>query len=198
MASARQRGLVCRVAALCAAAAVTLAAACGGDDSDDSDERSSSTTTDDAGTTTAPPTTTLTPEEAAEAAYLDFVDTVNRLLRTGPDPDDAHLARIATDPVLGILRDSLTTMQAEHHIVQPGPRTSHRVMSVSLREPDAVVLHDCSVGNDTTVDQDDGTIIDEGLSTRVLEATIRYVDGRWMVSTIATVVKLNGEVPCPG
>jgi hypothetical protein len=185
------------VAALCVAAAVTLAAACGGDDSDDSDERSSSPTTDDAGTTTAPPTTTLTPEEAAEAAYLELVDTVNRLVTIAPNPDDPDLARLAIDPVLGNIRDSLSTMQAENHLVQLGPRTSHRVMSVNLRDPDVAVLRDCSVGNDTTIDQDDGTIVGEGLSTRVLEATIRAVDGQWLVSSIETVTRLDGEVPCP-
>jgi hypothetical protein len=185
------------VAALCVAAAVTLAAACGGDDSDDSDERSSSPTTDDAGTTTAPPTTALTPEEAAEAAYLELVETVDRLLSTGPDPDDANLNRLATDPVLGNFRDNLTTMRAENHIVQMGPRTSHRIMSVTLREPDSAILRDCYVGNDTRIDQDDGMVVSEGLSTRVLEVTINSVDGHWTINTIATIVKLDGEVACP-
>lgn len=194
MASAR-RDRACRVAVLCAAAALTLAAACGGDDSDD-DAGSSSTT--EASDTTAPPTTAPpTPEEAAKAVYLEFVDTVNRLLRSGPDPDDADLAQLATDPVIGTLRDSLTTMQAEHHIVEPGPRTSHRVMSAALRGSDEVVLRDCSVGNDTLVDQDDGSVVDQGLSTRVLEVTLTLVDRQWRVSAIATIERFDGEVPCP-
>jgi len=189
---------VCRVAVLCAAATVVVAAACGGDDDPDEDERSASSTTTGEPTTTAPPTTAPpTPEEAAEAVYLDVVDTVNRLLRTGPDPDDPDLARLMTDPVLSTLRDSLTTMTAEHHIAQAGPRTSHRVMSVTLREPDLAILRDCSVGNDTMIDQDDGSIVDEGLTTRVLEATINLVNGDWLVSDIGTIVRLDGEVPCP-
>jgi hypothetical protein len=196
MATAR-RDRACRVAALCAAATLTLAAACGGDDSDDDDAGSSSTTTE-ASDTTAPPTTAPpTPEEAAEAVYLELVDVVYRLGTTEPDPDDADLARLTTDPALGYLRDSFSTMQAEHHIVQPGPRSSHRVMSVAEREPGVVVLRDCSVGNDTTIDRDDGAVVGQGLSTRVLEATITSIEGQWRVSAIDTIERFDGEVPCP-
>jgi hypothetical protein len=189
-----------RVAALaCAVATLALAAACGGgNDEPDQDSRRSTTTTAPADpTTTTPPTTTLTPEEEVEAVYLELVEAVYRLVTTRPDPDDPALARLATEPVLGRMRDSLSTAQAEHHIVQPGPRSSHRIMSVVVEQPDRAVLRDCSVGNDTTVDQDDGRIVDEGLTTRVLEATLVSIDGQWLVSSIATVVRLDGEVPCP-
>jgi hypothetical protein len=196
MASARRRDRASRAVRLCATAALTLTVACGGEDSDN--ENSTSSTTSTAPGTTSPPTTaTPTPEEAAKAVYLELVETVDRLLTTDPDPDDADLARLATDPVLGNFRDSLSTMQAENHVVQGGPRTSHRVMSVALHEPGIVVLRDCYVGNDTTIDQDDGRIIGQGLQTRVLEATIVSADGPWRVSAIATIERLDGEVSCP-
>ena len=194
MVSTRRRGGVRRAVALCAATILTLATSCG-DDEPDEDE-SSSTTTTQTRDTTAPATTPLTPEEEVEAVYLELVDTVTRLVTTNPDPEDADLARLATDPLLGTFRDNLSTMATENFIVRPGPRTSHRVMSVSLQEPSVAVLRDCSVGNDTTVDRDDGKVIDEGLSTRVLEATVISIDGQWMVSSIATVEKSDGEVTC--
>jgi hypothetical protein len=189
-----------RVAALaCAVATLALAAACGGgdDEPDQGSPRSTATTAPADPTTTSPPTTALTPEEEVEAVYLELVETVYQLVTTAPDPDDPDLARLASDPVLGEMRDSLSTMAAENQIVQKGPRSSHQVMSVTLTGADAATLRDCSVGNDTTIDQDDGSIVGEGLSTRVLEATVLKVDGRWTVSEIATVEILDGEVPCP-
>jgi hypothetical protein len=174
-----------------AVVALTAAGACGGgDDAPEDDARA---------TTTVDPTTTiqLTPEEEAEAVYLELFDTVMRLLTTDQDPDDPDLARLAMDPVLGNFRDSLTTMQAENHIVQRGTRTSQTVMSVEMTAPDTALLRACSVGNDTTVDQDDGSITDQGLSTRVVEVTIRSSGGEWKVSDIATVERFEGDVPCP-
>ena len=171
--------------------ALTIAGACGGgDDGPEDDARA--TTTIDSTTTTQP-----TPEEEAEAVYLELFDTVMRLLTTDPDPDSPDLARLAMDPVLSDIRDNLTTMQAANHIVERGPRTSQRVMSILMSEPNSALLRACSVGNDTRIDQDDGTIVDEGLSTRVLEATMQLDDGTWRVSEIATVERFDGEVPCP-
>jgi hypothetical protein len=183
----------------CAAAAtvVALAASCGGDGSDESATGSTSTEPPEA-TTTTPPTTVLSPEEEAEAVYLELVDTVERVLAQAPDPDNADLQRLAVDPVLGTLRDSLTTRQAEHHIGLLGDRTSHRIMSVSLERPDMALVRDCHVANDKVVDDDDGSIVDDGrLRTRVLEATVVRAAGRWAVSDIGTLERWDGEVPCP-
>lgn len=165
-------------------------AACGG--ADDAPEDTRVTTTVETTTTTQP-----TPEEEAESVYLELFDTVIRLLTTDQDPDDPDLARLAMDPVLGTFRDSLTTMRSENHIVERGTRTSQTVISVESTTADTVKLRACSVGNDTTIDQDDGSIIDQGLSTRLVEVTIRLSGGEWKVSDIATVERFEGEVPCP-
>jgi hypothetical protein len=176
---------------------VALAAGCGGDGSDES-TTATTTTGPPETTTTTPPTTVLTPEEEAEAAYLELVDTVYRLVTTGPDPGDPELARLATEPALGRVRDTLTTMQAENYIARRGPRTSQRVMSADLEETGEATLRVCDVGNDTTIDKDDGSIVDEGLTTRVLEATVVQTDdGEWKVKEIGTRVKMDGEVACP-
>lgn len=175
-----------------AVVALTAAGACGGGDDASEDDARATTTVDPTTTTTQ-----LTPEEEAKAVYLELFDTVMRLLTTDQDPDDPDLARLAMDPVLSEIRDNLTTMQAQNHIVEQGPRTSQRVMSISISEPDSALLRACSVGNDTRIDEDDGTVVDEGLSTRVLEATMQFDDGIWRVSEIATVERFDGEAPCP-
>jgi hypothetical protein len=186
-----------RIVLVLAAMAAVLAplSACG---DDGEAETGASTTTAPDLTTTSPPTTAEpTPEEQVEAAYLEFVEVVYRLVATSPDPDDAELARLATDPVLGDIRDSLATMAAENHIIERGPRSSHRVMSVAVSAPDTATLSDCSVGNDTTIDQDGGSVVSNGLETRVLEVTVLLLDGTWTVSEIATLQLFDGEVSCP-
>jgi hypothetical protein len=191
----RRRRLLTRLAVTALTGLLVVSGiACGGDD-DDGDETGTDPTAAD--TTTPPTTTPLTPEDEAEAVYLEFVDVVNRLLTTAPDPDSADLTRLATDPVLGRLRENLTTLQTEHHIWQPGPRSSHEVMSVVADDDGTVVLRDCYVGNDTRVDQDDGSVVSSGLTTEVLEVRIDEVDDQWFVRDITTAESFDGEVQCP-
>ena len=190
MPTARRHHLLRRAATLVTVVALTAAGACGGgDDAPEDDARA---------TTTVDPTTTiqLTPEEEAEAVYLEFVDTVYRLLTEGPDPDDPHLERLATEPVLGRTRDSLTTMQAENHIVEKGPSTSQQVLS-SAGEVNTVTLRACSVGDDVIIDQDDESVVDEGLSAYLLEITVKSDGDQWKVSDIATVERFDGRLTCP-
>jgi hypothetical protein len=173
---------------------VVAGVACGGDD-DDGEQ----TGTDQpaAETTTSPTTARLTPEEEAKATYLELVDVVYRLLTTDPDPDDSDLARLATEPVLANFRDSLTTMRAENHIVERGDQTSQEVLEISI-ESDTATLQVCSVGNDRTVDRDDGSVVEEGVSARFADVTlVRGPDGSWQVSDIATTQVFNGESACP-
>ena len=82
---------------------VVAGIACGGDD-DDGEETGTDPTA--AETTTTPSTTApLTPEEEAEAVYLEFVGVVYRLLTTESRTRTTQtFARLAVDPVLGELR----------------------------------------------------------------------------------------------
>jgi hypothetical protein len=176
------------------AAALTFGAACGDDaGGDDSDESSPSTTVD--ATTTS---TTVTPEEAAKATYLEFVETVDRLVTTNPDPDDPDLGRLAVEPVLGTTRDNLTTMRSENQIWIAGGHTSHRVTSVELTGLERAVVLDCNVEDDKLVDRDDETTVRTAASTRILQATLVLQGGAWAVSTVETLESFDGAVPCDG
>jgi hypothetical protein len=196
----RISGWVRRVPALaCAVATLALAAACGGGDDEPEEGSPSSTTTTAPSdpTTTSPPTTALTAEEEAKAVYLEFVDTVTRLGTTDPNPDDPELARLASDPVLGDVRDSLTTQRAENQVWQVGNRTSHEVLSTTLDGASTAVLIACAVENDTLIDRDDGSVVRTvPLATRTLEVTVTRFTGRWTVSDVATRKRVDGEVPC--
>jgi hypothetical protein len=168
--------------------------ACGGDD----DEETGTDPTAAETTTTPPTTAELTPEEEAKATYLEFVATVERLLTTSRDPNDVDLNRLAVDPVLGEVKDNLTTMRTENHVVTTGQRTSHTVSSVELVAPSEAEVSDCYIGNDTTTDADDGSVVDEGLSTRSLRASLSMVEGAWVVRDVTTLKIFDGETSCAG
>ncbi|HEX6424010.1 MAG TPA: hypothetical protein VFZ79_11060 [Acidimicrobiales bacterium] len=167
------------------------AAACGGGDDAPADDTRGTTTVE---TTT---TTQLTPEEEAEAVYLEFVDTVNRLGQTQPDPDDPQLGRLAKDPVLSSVQDSFTTLRSENQIWQLGESTSNHVMSVEVQGSSLAILYDCVVENDILIDRDDGSVVRaQPLTTRLLMVTLVPTEAGWAVGSIETVQKFDGDVPC--
>jgi len=192
----RRRPLGHAALALLAGLVVLAAVACS-DDDDGEDEAGTDPTTDE--TTTTPSTTApLTPEDEAKATYLEFVAVVERLLTTSRDPGDPDLSRVAADPVLGEVRDNLTTMRTENHVVTIGPRTAHRVTSVALVSPTEAEVNECYVGNDTTTDADDGSVIDQGLSTRSIRASLALMEDRWVVREVTTLEIFDGETSCDG
>jgi hypothetical protein len=174
---------------------VLAGVACGGDDEGEeagTDQTAAETTT------TSPTTAPLTPEEEAKATYLEFVDVVYELLTTDPNPDDPDLQRLAVDPVLGDLTDNLATMQAENHIVERGDQTRQEVLGVSVLSGEAATIKVCSVGNDRTIDRDDGAVVEEGMSARIVDVSLlRSADGTWQVSELATTQIFDGAVECP-
>jgi hypothetical protein len=192
----RRRRLISRAAlATLSGLLVVAGIGCGGDDDDGEDAGTDPTAAE---TTRTPPTTApLTPEEEAKAVYLELVEVVYRLLTTNPDADDPDLARLATEPVLGNFRDSLATMRAENQVVEKGDRTSQEVLSSALRDPTTAVLRVCSIGNDIRIDRDDGSVVSDGVSTRVLEVVLISTGGTWTVSEIGTQQVFEGEVECP-
>jgi hypothetical protein len=180
--------------ALLAVLTVAAAMACGGDD----DEETGTDPTAAETTTTPPTTAELTPEEEAKATYLEFVDVVYRLLTTDPNPDDPALQRLAVDPVLGDLMDNLATMRAENHVVERGDQTRQDVLGVSVDSGNAATIKVCSIGNDRTIDRDDGAVVDEGMSARFVDVSlVRSPDDTWQVSELATTQIFDGAVECP-
>jgi hypothetical protein len=167
--------------------------ACGDDDDDEAGTDATAAET----TTTTPTADPLTPEEEAEAVYLELVDLVERLTAESPDPDDPTLAILAVDPVLGDLRDSLTTLRSENQIWQIGDRTSHSVYSAEITDQGQALLKDCVVENDVLLDRDDGSVVrTTPTTTRDVLVTLTDSGGRWAVEDVQTVQVHQGEVAC--
>jgi hypothetical protein len=191
----RRRRLLARVAvATLTGLLVVSGIACSGDH-DDGDETGTDPTAAD--TTTPPTTSPVTPEEEAKAVYLELVDLVERLTAESPDPDDPALATLAVDPVLGDLRDSLTTLRSENQIWQVGDRTSHSVYSAEINGQGQALLKDCVIENDVLVDRDDGSVVrTTPTTTRDVLVTLTDAGGRWAVAEVQTIQVHQGEVAC--
>lgn len=190
----RGRRALALVAGLTVVATMAGMAACGGDE----DEPSTSPTTSSDETASTPSTTApLSPEEEeAKAVYLELVEVIERLATVSPDPDDPDLARLAVDPVLSSVRDGTTTQRAENQMWRRGDRTSHSV-GEAKRTDEGMSLVDCVIENDVLVDLDDESVVQSTpLTTRRLEVTLVETPRGWAVSDIATVERLEGEVPC--
>jgi hypothetical protein len=191
----RRRRLLARVAVTALAGLLVVSGiACSGDH-DDGDETGTDPTAAD--TTTPPTTSPVTPEEEAKAVYLELVDLVERLTAESPDPDDPALATLAVDPVLGDLRDSLTTLRSENQIWQVGDRTSHSVYSAEINGQGQALLKDCVIENDVLVDRDDGSVVrTTPTTTRDVLVTLTDAGGRWAVAEVQTIQVHQGEVAC--
>jgi hypothetical protein len=179
--------------ALLAVLTVAAAMACGGHD----DEETGTDPTAAETTTTPPTTAELTPEEEAKAVYLEFVNVVDRLVTESPNPNDPELARLAIDPVLGTVHDSVATLQAENQLWQQGDRNSHSTTSPVIGSNGLATLGDCLVEDDVLVDLDDGSVVrTQPLATRTLEVTLTPQGDSWAVAAIDEVAVVDGEVPC--
>ena len=197
MPNARRHPRARRLLALLSAGglAVAMAAACGGGGDD---EAGTDPTTSDEATTTPSTTAPVTPEDEAKAVYLEMTDVVYRLLTSNLDGDDPDLQRVATEPLLGDLRESFTTMRAENQVVERGDRTAQQVLTVAIETPTSATIKACSVGNDRTIDQDDGSVVSEGSSASLVDvALVRRADGPWQVSDITTSEVFEGSLECP-
>lgn len=186
-----------RVLALVAAWFVVGALAGAGCGGDDDSEDSGAGPTESGSTTTSSPPTTLSPEEEAEAVYLEFVDVIDRLVTEAPNPDDEDLTRLAVDPVLGTVRDSVATLEAENQLWQQGDRSSHEVYDTALDGIGNAVIRACVVENDLLIDADDGSVVREPpLMTRDLTITVQRTELGWAVAEIETTRAMDGEVAC--
>lgn len=172
---------------------VAVLGACGGDGDAAADEEPRLGET----TALAPTTAPLSPVEQAEAAYLELIEVMYRLLTTGPDPSDPELARLATDPVLGHFRDSLATMRAENQIVERGDRTKQTIIDTSMVSSNIVSMQVCAIGNDRTIDRDDGRTVNVGLSARQADVSlIQAASMSWKVRDITTRAIYSDKSEC--
>jgi hypothetical protein len=133
-------------------------------------------------------------EAEVEAAYLRYWAVVDRLVQS-PDGDDAELAARAVDPVLAVVRDDLREYAARGTYVEL-PRTSrpHAIQRVEVTDGRATVIA-CQL-DDAVVHRRDGSIVDDDVLTKRLEASLVHVDRTWKLSESRVVEQWSGDAGC--
>ena len=182
----RARGL----AALVATALALPLGACGGDD-DPEEEATTTTSSTEAPSTTAPPS----PEDEVEAAYLAYWDMAARL-SANPDPDDPEIAQRAVDPVLGEVTDTLSTLRAQGQGLVSRDQSTHEIRDVGLEEGRASV-EACSVDDSALVDLATQEVLEERVTTSLIETRLVRDGSGWRVSEVDPVRSWDGAVECP-
>jgi hypothetical protein len=171
--------------------ATALLALTAGTCSSDDDPDDTSPTTE---RTTERTTTTLSPEAEVEAAYLAYRDMVTRLLQA-PDPDDPELGERTTDPNRAFLVDRLRALVQQGQRLRFGPDYEYDVLAVSI-DGDQATVRECTVDDAQTVAATSGEVLSEGVTTELLEATLRRNSGKWRVTTVDGIEHWEGAVTC--
>jgi hypothetical protein len=178
---------------------VALCVGCSATNDPDGPARSgSASSSGQAATTTtslAATTTTTTPEDAVKAAYLAYWAMVDRLL-AAPDPEDPELAARMSEPALSDFVSDLQTRRLTGRLTQvpSAALNRHEVLS-TIADHDQAMLYDCFVDGRIGFDAD-GSVINNDVVSKRLGATLRRFDTSWRVTSVATITKLPGSVPC--
>jgi hypothetical protein len=187
------------VAGLLVLVVISRAPSCGDDDSDPAAPQPSSDPT----TTTTEPTTTTLDEldqnfEAAKAAYLAYRQAYRR---AAAEPVMPHLPEVQT-LMTGVQQTQITAnlegMQARGEAARL-PENSlehHEVLSASSEPDGSVRLRACSINDAVVYDVASGAVLDDRVTTSILDVTMVQEGGAWKVADSIITDKQDGAAPC--
>lgn len=178
---------------LFACAALALAS-CGGGDGEASTPTTSSTTA----TTAAPTSTTTADEKAVLDAYQAYW-TAWLSANDPPDQFNAELKTFSTGEAYQNAFDSIQSNRVQGRSLRlpENARYSHRATVTEITHETARV-RDCNVDDAETVKTDSGELINGTVATKLIEATVSRVDGRWRVATLTVKQRWEGVADCVG
>jgi hypothetical protein len=178
-------------------AVLGAAGGCGGAD----DEESTGTT---AASTTSAPSTTLDEEtqkeQAARDAFLAYHDAV---LEAASDPVRPNLPRLqdlVTDEQQRTVTRNLTNLQGSGMAVRAGvgSLSAHDLRSADLHADGSVLIVDCEVDDAVVYEVATGTVVDDDVVTRLVEARMVAEAGKWRVALSRITKEWNGAGECVG
>jgi hypothetical protein len=176
-------------------ALVLAAAGCGGGGVDEAD---ATATTVEPSTATEPtsPSTAPTEEQAVLAAYQGYWVTW-LAANDPPDPDHPDLARYATGAALSRVRGAISERRSVGQVIRL-PQNAHyrhdaRVATLDL---DRATLSDCSVDDAQVLAYGSGTVLDDSVVSRRLEAHMVRMHGQWLTEDVLAVAEWDGMVGC--
>lgn len=179
--------------------AALLMAGCGGGGDDESATSTTVADTTDPPTTTEPTTTTTeprTPEEEVEEAYWEAAAVLDDVLLR-PDPGDERLSQVMDDPLLTHLVEYLGDLQEEGVATswvddEPPPR---EVVSIEVNG-DIASMVVCEIDNPLTVRVKTEEVVDDSVSSALVEITLARVDEVWRVSDSVSTAEWDDGLGC--
>ncbi len=131
----------------------------------------------------------LTDYRAANDAYHDAINSGN--------PDLPALAATHTGAHLEKLRNRLRARAAAGQLGRDGPHsrdTSRATVDQVLEN--RIIVRDCQIDDGLLVTGSSGEIVDSDTVTRLLQAELVRVDGRWRVASNRALVEWDGVSGC--
>jgi hypothetical protein len=196
----RRRTVVAR--ALAVVVALAIISACGGGDDAGDDASTPRPTT----TTTEPTTTSTTLDEttqkieAAKAAYLAY----RQAYRTAAaEPVMPHLPEIQA-LMTGLQQTQITAnlegMQARGEAARLPDNTQehHEILTASMQPDGSVRLKACSINDAVVYNVATGAIVDDRVTTSILDVTVVQEGDAWKVAGSVITDKQDGQAPCTG
>lgn len=150
-------------------------------------------TTDATTTTTAPPT----PEQEVEAAYLEIVDRYYRRFEK-PDPNDSSIAENHSGENQRITTDELTKVATAGQIARfpRGTPPVPTVLSVELMGENTALLRICLVDDTQIVEVSTMRVVNDVVSSRLIDTTLIRSDGRWKADSLRLVQRWEDGKGC--
>lgn len=175
-------------------------AACGGDSGSSAAPTPSST----ASTTITPPsstnlTTSTTVDPAGEvvARYKQFWEVRFEVSRNPVNPNDPRLAQFATGRQLdNVVTETRQRLDQGLAVRRPEPSASKNRVKVIEVGSDTARLQDCATNDGIVYRVATGQVLDDGVVTRSVEATMRRVEGVWRLADTRVLQEWKGVSGC--
>lgn len=174
--------------------------ACG----DDPQSSTAPTPTSTASTTITPPsstnlTTSTTVDPAGEvvARYKQFWEVRFEVSRNPVNPNDPRLAQFATGKQLdNVVTETRQRLDQGLAVRRPEPSASKNRVKVIEIASDTARLQDCATNDGIVYRVATGQVLDDGVVTRNVEATMRRVEGVWRLADTRVLQEWKGVSGC--
>lgn len=147
--------------------------------------------------TAMPTSTTADPAVEIVARYKQFWEVRFEVNRTPVNPVDPRLAQFATGKQLdNVVTETRQRLNQGLAVRRPEPSASKNRVKVVQVAGDTASLQDCATNDGIVYRVATGQVLDDGVVTRSVEATMRRVDGVWRLADSRVVQEWKGVAGC--
>lgn len=144
-----------------------------------------------------PTSTTADPAVEIVARYKQFWEVRFEVNRIPVNPADPRLAQFATGKQLdNVVTETRQRLNQGLAVRRPEPSASKNRVKVVQVAGDTASLQDCATNDGIVYRVATGQVLDDGVVTRSVEATMRRVDGVWRLADSRVVQEWKGVAGC--